>query len=691
MDNIIDDQNQNKISPKLRMVANANSVVNTIRAELSPALSVKDERLLNQLELQRSPAQKAVPLAEVKDKAKRGKMTAEDIPDQIFVNVYVGLTSEADNLPETVRHRRPRRKHNLLSVAIPLDKLAELQKDPSVSYIEIADRIVFDEPVSAAPQKEEPLPLRWKEKTADLHKDGEGVLIGIIDVQGFDFSHPDFLDDKGETRFVAIWDQGGSHRDPPEDFSYGAEITQEQMNAALKEAAKGVGAAAYHLEPQSQMARGSHGTHVAGIAAGNHGICSKADIAAVLISLPDEDSDSRSNFYDSTHIADAIDYLFKLGEKLGEKKKEKKRPVSINISLGTNGHAHDASSSVSRWLDFALVTPGRSVCVAAGNAGQEAAVAPGDMGFTSGRIHTSGRIPAAGLIRDIEWVVFGDGLADISENELEIWYSPQDQFVVHLRPPGSNEWIGPVKPNEFIENRMLDDGTFVSIYNERYWPANGSNLIGLYLSPFFSEHGVVGVKAGTWVVRLTGLQVRDGSYHGWIERDDPRRLKRTGNVEGWSFPSFFSENSNVDNSSVSSLACGQRVIAVANLDEVNECVNITSSQGPTRDNRLKPEIAAHGTNVIAANGFDPQNPWVKKTGTSMASPYVAGVVGLMLAAQPMLTAAQIGGILQRTAQPLPNFDFTWQNDAGFGRICPAEAIEEAYCVTARRDLTDDKS
>jgi hypothetical protein len=192
-------------------------------------------------------------------------------------------------------------------------------------------------------------------------------------------------------------------------------------------------------------------------------------------------------------------------------------------------------------------------------------------------------------------------------------------------------------------------------------------------------------------VRLTGLQVRDGSYHGWIERDDPRRLKRTGNVEGWSFPSFFSENSNVDNSSVSSLACGQRVIAVANLDEVNECVNITSSQGPTRDNRLKPEIAAHGTNVIAANGFDPQNPWVKKTGTSMASPYVAGVVGLMLAAQPMLTAAQIGGILQRTAQPLPNFDFTWQNDAGFGRICPAEAIEEAYCVTARRDLTDDKS
>jgi hypothetical protein len=286
-------------------------------------------------------------------------------------------------------------------------------------------------------------------------------------------------------------------------------------------------------------------------------------------------------------------------------------------------------------------------------------------------------------------MVFGDGIMDVSENELEIWYSPQDQFAVMLRPPGTADWIGPVEPDQFIENRMLDDGTFISIYNERYWPANGSNLIGIYLSPFLSPHGVVGVNAGRWVVRLLGRQVRDGSYHGWIERDDSRRMKSNGEVENWSFPSFFSETSNVDNSSVSSLACGLRVISVANYDPVFEGINITSSQGPTRDNRLKPEIAACGTNVVAANGFDPQNPWVKKTGTSMSSPYVAGVVGLMLAVQPSMTAAQIGGILQRTAQPLPNSDFTWQNDAGFGEIQPLAAIEEASNITVRRDLTDE--
>ena len=40
------------------------------------------------------------------------------------------------------------------------------------------------------------------------------------------------------------------------------------------------------------------------------------------------------------------------------------------------------------------------------------------------------------------------------------------------------------------------------------------------------------------------------------------------------------------------------------------------------------------------------------TGTSMASPFVCGTVALMLATRPDLTAAQIIGIIQRSATPL---------------------------------------
>ena len=86
-----------------------------------------------------------------------------------------------------------------------------------------------------------------------------------------------------------------------------------------------------------------------------------------------------------------------------------------------------------------------------------------------------------------------------------------------------------------------------------------------------------------------------------------------------------------------------------NLDEPRQCVNISSSQGPTRDGRLKPDVAAPGTDIVAALGFnfDDDEEWIAMTGTSMASPYVCGVVGLMLAENPKLTAAQIRGILQR--------------------------------------------
>jgi hypothetical protein len=196
---------------------------------------------------------------------------------------------------------------------------------------------------------------------------------------------------------------------------------------------------------------------------------------------------------------------------------------------------------------------------------------------------------------------------------------------------------------------------------------------------------VVGIRAGKWVVRLHGLDIRDGRYHGWIERDDPVPLE--GGRYFW--PSYFSERSNVDAYSVSSLACGDRIVSVANLDELGQRINKTSSQGPTRDGRLKPDVAARGTDVLAANGFgQEQQPWISMTGTSMASPYVAGVIGLMLAAQPKLTAAQINGILKATSRPLPGGTYEWADDAGFGVIAPAACLEHAVLAHTRTEIKD---
>jgi subtilisin family serine protease len=680
-----------KLQPKLRMIADGDTTVNLVRAERCAALAVVEGRegLLETVPQLRGPDAVPVAIADVTRKPRTPAL--KRISPDVLTNVFVYLRDATAEAPATVRPHS--RRGPIVQVQAPLNEVPVIADDPNVAYVEIAEALKAPTPALADLRPDPPSPsLRRVTTAAGKHRYGADVLIGIIDVHGFDFAHPDFLEADGTTRFVAIWDQGGDARPSPYDrdarpaskkheldqFTYGAEFLRADLNAAII-ASPRLGLPAADIEPQSQMREGSHGTHVASIAAGNRGVCRKAPIAGVLISLPREDQDRRLSFYDSSRLADAVDYLFALGERMG-------LPVSINVSLGTNGHAHDGSAAVTRWIDAALTTSGRSVTVAAGNAGQERAETEGDLGWVMGRIHSSGRIPGAGLVRDLEWVVVGNGRMDLSENEMEVWFGAQDRIAVSLKRP-DGQWTEPVEPREFIQNRMLPDGTMLSIYNEVYHPANGLNYISIYLSPFFSETDPVGVPAGTWLVRLHAREIRDGRFHAWIERDDPQRLGRVGEREAWAFPSFFTEQSLVDESTVSSLGCANRTITVANLDSVRNRISVSSSQGPTRDGREKPDIAAPGTGVVAAKGFaEPGDEWIAMSGTSMASPFVTGVVGLMLSMERRLTAAQIEAILRRTATPLPGASFEWVNDAGFGVIDAGGCLAEVERVNIRKDL-----
>lgn len=671
-----------KLDPKLRMIANGRTEVNIVRAERSPAIAVARRVGLKEHPLSMTSVALGAAAAAAPPRGNLGRP-----PDDILANVFIS-TSTTNRLPQDELNETAR-VGNIATATVKLSALPALAKDPRVRQVALGQGLRDPSPQRAAGAALSPTAAVRKVGLERLHGDGKGVLVGLIDVEGFDFAHPDFLDGKGKTRFHCIWDQGAGHERAAAKTEgsvprvpYGQVMDARQMNDAIAAAPK-VGAPATELEPQSRRVPSSHGTHVASIAAGNLGVAREATIAAVLISLGDEDTDPRRSFYDSTRLAHAVDFLFNLGKQLD-------MPVSINVSLGTNGHAHDASAPVNRWIDAWLVEHGRCICVAAGNAGQERATEPGDMGWVMGRIHTSGRFPAAGLDCDIEWIVAGRGGRDYSENELELWFSPQDKIALSLRTP-DGAWIGPVEPREFIENLRLRDGSFISIYNELYHPANGANYVSVYLSPNMRAQPMIGISAGQWTVRLHSREIRDGRYDGWIERDDPHPLPPMPDVpELLAFPSFFSERSNVDRSSISTLACTSGVIAVANMDARRERINITSSQGPTRDGRFKPEIAAPGTDIVAACGFEGAvRPWVAMTGTSMASPYVCGVSALMqAAARPeRLSAAQISAILQRTARPLPGASFEWQSDAGFGVIDPTACVREAAHVNQREDKT----
>jgi len=621
-------------------------------------------------------------------------------PTQVGFSLFVQIDRDLDPVAhaEAVAAvqgcaTRVRWKLDMASVEVPAGQVARLLQIPGVSYVEPGQSLRGPEPVVGAQTQAPDRTARRVASERRRHKDAGDVLVGIIDVGGFDFAHPDFLDGD-TTRWAAIWDQGGVTRPPPassrrddrEALSYGSEILASHMNAALAASARR-NMAATALEPQSQMAVASHGTHVASIAAGNRGVARRALLAGVLVALRPEDKEAASSFYDSTRIADAVDYLIDLAARLGEERHPDGTPlpVSINISLGTNGHAHDTSSSMARWIDNALATRGRCVSVAAGNAGQVEPRWPDDRDYVKGRIHAGGSLPATSLRHELEWVVGGEDILDVSENELEIWYGPQDRFDVEVRPPGM-PWLPKVSQGSKIRNQILENGTVLSVYNEAYHPANGLNRISVLLSPFFGEVAADGsrslgpIASGSWRVRLTGVVVRDGRFDAWIERDDPVRLPGTGNQ--WRYPSSFGPGSYTDDRMISSLACADRILSVANADLSRSAAHVTSSRGPTRDGRSKPDIAADGTEVVAARGFDARFPWIEMTGTSMASPYVCGVAALMLGVSPTLTSAQIQGIMRSTSSPLPGQTFGWRNDTGFG------VIDAESCLTRTREFAD---
>jgi len=119
----------------------------------------------------------------------------------------------------------------------------------------------------------------------------------------------------------------------------------------------------------------------------------------------------------------------------------------------------------------------------------------------------------------------------------------------------------------------------------------------------------------------------------------------------------------------------------------NDSIAPFSSKGPVLSDssgRIKPDITAPGVQVLSQL---PDSSLQKWSGTSMAGPHVAGVVALMLSANPRLAGQvdTIEAILNRTAVPryAPGDSCTTPSDAvpnnvyGYGVIDAVRAVEEA--------------
>jgi bacillopeptidase F len=111
-----------------------------------------------------------------------------------------------------------------------------------------------------------------------------------------------------------------------------------------------------------------------------------------------------------------------------------------------------------------------------------------------------------------------------------------------------------------------------------------------------------------------------------------------------------------------------------------------SSRGPSRfatPQDMTPNVAAPGAGVTSAV---PGGRYQSMSGTSMASPHVAGAVALLLQAAPQATHEQIVTALTKTAVDIdkPGPD----NAAGFGRIDVVKALEHLKAATSGEAVSD---
>ena len=120
---------------------------------------------------------------------------------------------------------------------------------------------------------------------------------------------------------------------------------------------------------------------------------------------------------------------------------------------------------------------------------------------------------------------------------------------------------------------------------------------------------------------------------------------------------------------------------------------VYSSKGPTHEGQIKPNVAAIGSAVMSVEA-NSVNGYASFSGTSMATPMVAGMAALLLQANPDLQPLMIRSILESTAE------YKWlshpvrpNNDYGWGFVLMDAALDEAikYDASLSINLSADTS
>lgn len=584
-------------------------------------------------------------------------------PESSSWEVVVKYTGTGESLARDIRDAFPEdfiriritNLSNEYAILVIPERLVELVAAlPQIEYMEKPKRLFFA--VNNGKRASCISPLQMGPGVPDNgrnHLTGRNVITAIID-SGIDYSHPDFRNADGTTRILDLWDQtipsgtvprngreeeNGSENGTeqvtylgaPAGFYIGTEFSRAVLNRALEQPTE---QARYAVCPSKDLS--GHGTHVAGIAAGNgrasegryRGVAFESDLLVVKLGVPQE-----NGFPRTTELMQAIDYCMKKAQEYGE-------PIVLNISFGNNYGSHSGTSLIETYLNDMANYWRNSIVIGSGNEGAAAG-------------HTSG-VVQEGQTEAVELAVseYETGL------NLQIWKYYADELAVSIVHP-NGQVVGPIQRIQGPQRFTVGNTQLLLYYGE---PSPYSLFQEIYFEFIPVRDSIDG---GLWEIRLVPQRIVSGIYDMWLPAGG---VLNTGT--GFLYPT--------EETTLTIPSTASRAITVGAYDAYYDRLASFSGRGYTwGTNQIKPDIAAPGVDI---NSCAPGGGYVVRTGTSMATPFVSGSAALLMqwgivnGNDAYLYGEKIKAYLIKGARHLPVVEVYPNPQIGWGVLCLRDSL-----------------
>lgn len=590
---------------------------------------------------------------------------------------------------------------------------------------------------------------------------GKGTAIAILD-SGVDYTHPDFRNADGSTRILAYWDQSlpfsypypidSSSTDNNENtnvasdskstagtsdtdivsiknpYQLGIIFSEQNLNQLFLSNPSATSSTNIlrdlnsfntspintlqdlnlslspdnlipNLSPSADIS--GHGTHIAGICAGNgrasngnnQGVAPESSL--IVVKLKNEAS---SVYSDYANLMMAVDFSVRFAS-------SRFLPLSINISYGSNDGSHTGSSLLELFLNQVSLYGKNVVSVATGNEGLTRRHASLNiLSDNSKNTATSftGQSPSPSSnphLSAMQTAVSKSVSFTIAPNErslyLEIWQSFADNFSYELfSPSGVQSFVFPSIPGIYTY-RIADTIIYLTLNNptpyqpfRQYFlafssysdstlpdsldsspnPGSITNTIAISNNSYTSY--IAYITPGMWTIRITPLiakKIVDGRLQFWLPSTEA-----TNSATGFIVPS--------SDMTFTIPSTASNVISVSGYDSSLDTFAPFSGQGFSNNMATKPDLCAPAVNILSTA---PGGGYTIRTGTSMAAPFVTGAAALLMqygivnGNDPFLYGQKIKAYLWKGARSLPAFSDYPNNKIGWGALCVKNSIPES--------------